>query len=464
MTAIDTPLPRPGAPRLDPPRAPQVRSAPPSGSPRPSAASGARDAGIDLARALCVIAVLLIHGLQVGVTVDGGQGVLEYATRGAAWYAPLTWVLQVLPLFFMIAGFAGVLAHRRSRAAGRTAAEFVAGRVHRLLVPALATIGAVGVGFLALMAAGVPGELMAEISLRYGQPLWFLGVFLAVQAMLPTMAGLHERAPLRSFAGLAAGAVAVDLLRLVTGVDAIGYANLAFVWLALQQLGFLLADGHLDRLSARWRIGIGAGAAGLLALGMLLGICSPDLIAHLNPPTTALLLVGVAQTMLLTLVRTRLRALAERPRIAALTGFVTARTMTIYLWNLPVLLVMAGASAQLALLGPIPLPEPSSILWWLSRPSWLALSLLLTLGVATVLGGIEARRPPALTTRPREARLGVVLGVAAVLLLLLAGTWPVTALGAVVLILIALRRTLATLLDRPVWRRGPAPMRLSTAI
>lgn len=421
MTVVDIPL-RPSAPRT---------SSPP----------GARDAGIDLARALCVIAVLLIHGLQVGVTVDGGQGVLEYATRGAAWYAPLTWVLQVMPLFFVIAGFAGLLAHRRALAAGGTATGFIAGRVHRLLVPAVVTIGAVGVGFAALGGAGIPADLVAEISLRYGQPLWFLGVFLAVQALLPRMAGLHERAPLSTAAALAGGAVAVDLLRHLTGIDAIGYANLAFVWLALQQLGFLLADGHLDRVPARWRIGIGAGAAGLLALGMLLGLCSPDLIAHLNPPTTALLLVGLAQTMLLTLVRSRLRSVAERPRIAALTGFVTARTMTIYLWNLPVLLVMAGVTAQLALLGPLPLPEPSSLLWWLTRPSWLVLSLLLTVGVATVLGGIEARRPPALTARPREAQLGVLLGVAAVLLLLLAGTSTLTATGAVLLILIALRRT-----------------------
>lgn len=109
-------------------------------------------------------------------------------------------------------------------------------------------------------------------------------------------------------------------------------------------------------------------------------------------------------------------------------------------WNLPVLLLMAGATAQFAMLGSMTLPEPSSVLWWLTRPSWLALSVLLTLGVGVLLGGIERRTPAAVTAGPREALQGVALGVSAVLLLLLAGTSPLTAVGAILLMLLALRR------------------------
>src|SRR5699024_4874769 len=160
------------------------------------------------------------------------------------------------------------------------------------------------------------------------------------------------------------GAVAVDVLRARTGIDAVGYANLALVWLALQQAGFLLADGHLERLSSRARLLGAIGSVTFLAAMVLGGVWSPDLIAHLNPPTTALLVLGAAQTMVLSLLRPRLAAVALRPRVAAVTGFVTARTMTFYLWNLSALLLLAGASLLLAGQGLLSLPEPSTTEWW----------------------------------------------------------------------------------------------------
>src|SRR5690606_1388851 len=87
----------------------------PSPLPAPPVAAH-RDPGIDLVRALCVGAVMLVHGLQVAVTLGDAGPVLEYATRGAAWYPPLTWVLQVMPLFFVVSGFAGAIGLRRLRA------------------------------------------------------------------------------------------------------------------------------------------------------------------------------------------------------------------------------------------------------------------------------------------------------------------------------------------------------------
>ncbi|MGO3504433.1 MAG: acyltransferase family protein, partial [Brachybacterium tyrofermentans] len=105
----------------------------------PTAATG-RDPVIDLVRALCVVAIVLLHGLQMGVTVGPHGPVLEYATVGASWYPPVTWLLQVLPVFFVIGGFSGMLAFRRLRDRGGTATDFVVGRVHRLLLPAVVTI------------------------------------------------------------------------------------------------------------------------------------------------------------------------------------------------------------------------------------------------------------------------------------------------------------------------------------
>lgn len=420
--------------------------APAAGTPPPTAptrAPSGRDPVIDLVRALSVIAVLLLHGMQMGVTVGPSGTVLEYATVGAVWYAPVTWILQVLPIFFVIGGFSGMLAFRRLRDRGGTATDYVVGRVHRLLLPAVVTISVVAVALAVLQSRGAPAGLVLEAGVRYGQPLWFLGVFLGTQAVLPVMLRAHERAPLAALTTLAAAALGVDALRSLTGLDAVGYANIAVVWLALQQLGFFLADGRLDALRPVTRVRIGIGAVALLAGAFAPGLCSPDLIAHMNPPTSALLLVGVAQTAAFTLLRPTLAALIAHSGIAAVTAFVAARTMTIYLWNLPVLLTMAGASAYLAEHDGLLLPEPSGLLWWTLRPSWLVLSLVLTATVAWALGGIERRRLRRPTDSPARALQAVLLALAGVLIPLLAGTTVLTAMVAAGLFLAALSKVQA---------------------
>lgn len=418
-----------------------IALAPQRPSPTPaSPARSHRDRGIDLVRALCVLAVMLVHGLQVAVTLDVAGPLLEYATRGAAWYPPLTWLLQVMPLFFVVSGFAGAIAHRRLRERGGSATDFVTARVHRLLVPVLAPVAAVVVALAAVGAAGAPGELLAEIGLRWREPLWFLAVFLGAQALLPLLLRAHARAPWTSLLALVGGAVVVDVLRAQTGIDAIGHANLAFVWLALQQAGFLLADGHLEALSRRTRLLGAIAAAAALLTAFASGLWNPDLIAHLNPPTTALLVLGTAQTLALTLVRPQLRALAERPRIAAVTGFVTARTMTFYLWNLSALLLLAGGALLMAHWGVLDLPELSSVEWWLDRPQWLIASIALTATAAWLFGPLESQRPVRPTRETRRTAQAIGLGLAGLGVLLLAGASPLSGLAALVLLLGALAR------------------------
>ncbi|MFC7464360.1 acyltransferase [Brachybacterium sp. GCM10030252] len=427
--------------------APQSRTAPSRTAPsrtaphRPAGRAWGRDAGIDLVRAICVLVIVVLHSLQVGVTLAPAGPVLEYATVGAAWYPPLTWLLQVMPIFFVIGGFAGMHGYRRMRERGGTATGFVVGRVHRLLVPAVVTIAVAGVALAVLTSAGVPADLVALTGIRYGQPLWFLGVFLAVQAVLPALLTAHQRAPLATLAGLVTGAVLIDALRLATAIEAIGYTNLAFVWLALQQAGFFLADGRIDALRPRTRALGGLVAAALAAGTIAAGIFSPDLVANMNPPTTVLLLVGAAQIAVLSLLRGPITALSRRPRVAALTAFVTQRAMTIYLWNLTVLLAMAAVTAFVAAAAELSLPEPSSAGWWLTRPVWIALAIVLTAGVARLLGGIERLPlPQAPTTSASRAAQAVLIGLTGVLVLLVAGTTALTATTAIVLIVLALSR------------------------
>src|SRR5690606_28078521 len=89
-----------------------------------------RDTVIDLVRAFCVLGVVVLHALMVGVTVTDGVPLFVNASEGAGWITPLSWILQVMPLFFVIGGFAGYTSYLRARQRGGTPAAFVAGRIH----------------------------------------------------------------------------------------------------------------------------------------------------------------------------------------------------------------------------------------------------------------------------------------------------------------------------------------------
>lgn len=379
-----------------------------------------RDRVVDLVRAACLIIVVGLHAFMAGITADGGRLSVFDATAGQSWFAALTWVVQIMPLFFLVGGFASITQLRRMRARGATATEYAHGRLVRLARPAMITFGTIAVGFGLASLLGVPGDLLAEVGFRMGQPMWFLGVYLGVSALVPVMARLHELAPRRTLAVLATGAVVVDLMRGYTGIEAVGYLNLAFVWLTIQQLGFAYADGWFRKLGRR-RLVLGMTISlGLLIMVIGLGGYSPDLIVNLNPPTCSLLLLGVAQTCALTLASPALARFADRPIIRTCVDAVNRRAMTIYLWHMSVLV----AVALLALAFGLPFhPAPSDV-WWATRLPWLAAIGLDMIIVAGRLGrfehgvGTATRR---LDTTPLAMIIAVIVASSAVVTVLIVG-------------------------------------------
>lgn len=63
-----------------------------------------RNRVVDFLRAAAITVVVLGHWTIIAVDADGGilpHGVLD----GAAWTHPLTWVFQVMPIFFLVGGY-----------------------------------------------------------------------------------------------------------------------------------------------------------------------------------------------------------------------------------------------------------------------------------------------------------------------------------------------------------------------
>ena len=383
-----------------------------------------RSSTIDAVRAVSLLVVVVLHALMVGAWTGPDGGLLtRVALSGETWFAPVTWVLQVMPLFFIAGGFAALLQWRRLRGRGASAGEYVSGRVRRLAVPAVAMVATVGAVLAVARALGADASLLAEAGLRIGQPLWFLAVYSGVTALVPAMAWLHDRRPVLTLAGLAVGALAVDVTSRLTGLD-IGYVNLVFVWLLMQQLGFVMLDGPMGAWPrGRLLAGVGISLA-LLVLCVGLG-WSPDMIENLNPPTFALVLLGAAQFFALQLLRPWLDRVTARPAAARIAARVGGGAMSVYLWHMPLIMALVAGMWVLGL----PLPEPHSEGWWISRLPWLAVIFAAVVPFAARIARID--RPIAQRSRQIASRLGLAripLGLRAPLAVLLTISGTVIAL------------------------------------
>src|SRR5690606_18026717 len=104
----------------------------------------------------------------------------------------LTWLLQVMPLFFYIGGYVHLCSWRRARGRGVGLGQFVVRRLRRLAAPgaALLLVWAV-LGFLVSVSFDL--EWIGRAVLLVVSPLWFLAVYLMLVALLPAALWLHRR-------------------------------------------------------------------------------------------------------------------------------------------------------------------------------------------------------------------------------------------------------------------------------
>ncbi len=196
---------------------------------------------IDLARFFCLALVVVSHTMMVSPVLHPDGTVTSDNTLGnQRWFEPVVWVLQVMPLFFVVGGITGLQSWRRLRARGGSTFDFMQARMLRLIRPAAVLLAIMFTGLWAARLAGVDPQVIQLLVSGAGMPLWFLAAYLAAQLNLPLLARLHARAPWLTLAGLTALVVAVDCLRGM--MPTLAYLNMVFVWCAVQQLGFFLAD------------------------------------------------------------------------------------------------------------------------------------------------------------------------------------------------------------------------------
>jgi hypothetical protein len=345
-----------------------------------------RDRYIDLLRVASLGTVVIGHWLMAAVTVgDDGRTEVGNLLAVVPGLQLLTWALQIMPVFFFVGGFSHALSYRSlSRKApeggGSVYSSFLRARLQRLLRPTMVFIGVWGIAALLIQLLGGSGALL-DVTLRLvAQPLWFIGIYLAMVAFTPPLLKLHERYGWGAFGGLVLAAGAVDVARFAFGVPYVEFLNFAFVWLAVHQLGFLRADGRLRagmRVPAAMAVSGLAGAAALVAFGpyplSMVGMPG-ERVSNMAPPTFALLCHGMWLVGAVELLRGPAVRWLARPRVWR--GVVAANgvSMTAFLWHLTAMLGVYGV----LIAADVPLPEPASGAWWVQVPLRMAAAAVLT--------------------------------------------------------------------------------------
>lgn len=368
----------------------------------------ARDRFLDLLRAGSIVAVVVGHWLVTDLFWSG-DGIQHRSALGEApglW--PLTWVFQVIPLFFFVGGYANRRSWIGAQERDEGYAAFVDRRMHRLLAPTAVLLLAVVVGNVVQSRVDVPGlGAGGEILL---QPVWFLGVYVVVTALTPVTLRWHARWGWRLVVvGLAVVGVA-EVLRLAAGLTWVAYANVLVVWGLVHQLGYLYADGALGRREATLLASVGVAALVLLTAGpypaRMVGVPG-DRLVNMNPPTAALTALAFAQVGLAVLARVPLNRWLRRPRAWTVVVALNLSIMSIFLWHQPVMAVVARILAPTGL----PHPDPPGLSWWAVRVVWFAAAGLLLAVVVLLVGRFERGAPPPPAPRTRAASAAAVTAV-----------------------------------------------------
>ena len=378
-----------------------------------------RDRYVDLLRVLALGLVMLGHFLMAGVVRGPDDSLVVFNSLVHLPRAQvLTWLFQVMPVFFVVGGFSHARTWRSVTRRGGGYADFAQIRAQRLLEPTLAfvTVGVI-VGLL-LELSGTPSSDVSYVLRIVGQPLWFVGIYLIVMSMAPWMLRMHERFGVAVIVVLVVSVAIVDVARLGLDVPLVGYLNFVTVWLAIHQVGFFYADGRLGSRRLVWSMFLGGlvVAITLVALGPypLSMVSLPgERVSNLAPPSFVVLALAAFQVGLVMLLRPAGTRFAGRTHVWLLVVAANSMIMTAFLWHFTAIVLANGIVVRAGL----PTPLPGTWQWWLSRLPLLLLVAVLLAGLVALFRRYEAPRdwavPDRSARRPhRDGMAAVAVSIA----------------------------------------------------
>ena len=376
-----------------------------------------REIALDLYRSAAVLLVVIGHWLLSVMTYRDGEFGRDNPLVLMPFTQWITWLFQVVPVFFAVAGYASAVSWSREAPGSAARQQWIRRRVASTLGPTAVYAAFVLVVMVVLRVAGISGSVLELGGWAVAMHLWFLAVYLMVVALTPVAIAAHRRWGLAVPAALGACLVLVDVLGIATGHPEIRMANYFFCWATVYQLGIAFQAGLLRR-----RTLLGTAAVAALALPALLrwgpypiamiGVPG-DRVENSAPPSAMLLALALVQIGVLFAIVPAVNRALNRGVWPAVIGVANNNVMALYLWHmLPVVVVtLVGYPTGL-----LPQPPLGSGPWWLARLEW---EVVLAVVAALLLVVLHWQRRFVAAAIPTVA---VPVGVVGAELLLYAGT------------------------------------------
>lgn len=300
-----------------------------------------RDRAVDVARLAALVVVMFGHCALLLATIDSDGVRIGNLLGELPVLAPLTWLVQVMPLFFLAGGAAGAYGFRDGTPWG----SWLLRRAQRLCRPVFWYLAAWSVALLVVRVV-LGAESAAGLGRECVALLWFLGVYLVVLAFVPLLTRLCTgRAIAVVVASLLVAAGAVDGIRIAVENPESGSANFVIVWLIPVVIGVAYAR-QLIRPQAALAIAATAFSAQLmLALGQTyevsLVVTGAERMSNVSPPTLLLALHCTWMSCAFVAAAGAIRRWAARPGVWRVIAVGNGGAMTLYLWHIPAIAVAA---------------------------------------------------------------------------------------------------------------------------
>jgi peptidoglycan/LPS O-acetylase OafA/YrhL len=204
-----------------------------------------RNRYVDFLRAVSILVVVVGHWLIATAWYVDGELTPGHLLKSHSQYQWLTWLFQVMPIFFIVGGYSNAVSLESAERKGQGYADWLVTRLHRLMSPLLVLViaWACVAGVMTLMdVRPVVIEFTSQAALI---PTWFLAIYITLVLLAPVAYKFWRRFGFLSFWIFAGLAALVDVLFFAADIRWPGWTNYFWVWLGVHQLGFAWRDGRM---------------------------------------------------------------------------------------------------------------------------------------------------------------------------------------------------------------------------